>query len=529
MGTIRRKRNRPRNTDIYIVVNKSNQLIDASHGFDLWQSRAFYAILAQLPKNRRPIQDETYRLTCKDFKKMFFLKSGTTYNKLKEAMTALTSKIIKIDGGRNEFGEEQITEVTLIRSNTRVRDDRNIKDSDETRAYVDFQFEPKIVPYLYEFAKLINPKYPYTPVVNTYIAKLKTPHAIQLYEMLSRAQNQKELSRTFTLEKLRSVLKLEEDEYKRFSNFYQKVIERSIEMINNYTDIYIINSKDKNHKIKNGKEVVALRFDFRFKTEEEQHSILVREYGKIYQPSLFLNIDAEDIIEVEALEIIEPQANQQTPYELYPEKYEIINKLCKGTITIETFNSVAKDKTPREIDSAIQFTKERDSLNKAVSLSGMFIFSLEKGIKTDKEQIKEKRNAINEQSKTQERIDKLHARYYTLEENYKKARRARINKIVQEDPLKKIKVIEATRSIIKEQARKGHFLYSKYSEEDIDKFSTQKIEIDHSLIYSPEFVKMYPIEFEDINNEKEGLIAKIYEEGRKIDPNFRIKEETRLI
>lgn len=108
--------------------------------------------------------------------------------------------------------------------------------------------------------------------------QLRTPYAIRLYELLKQYQTTSNNTRVISVADFKKMFQIDK-EFHNFSSFYQKVIKKSIKMINLNTDITITNHNSPDHKIKEGRSVVALRFTFIAKTEEEKAVLWPEDYG----------------------------------------------------------------------------------------------------------------------------------------------------------------------------------------------------------------------------------------------------------
>ena len=83
------KKKQPLNND-FKIIKKSNQLIEARYKFDVWESRMFLSVLANIRKE--DIDFNTYRIWYRDIIKIFGLKSNQSYALLREAAKSLMQK-----------------------------------------------------------------------------------------------------------------------------------------------------------------------------------------------------------------------------------------------------------------------------------------------------------------------------------------------------------------------------------------------------------------------------------------------------
>ena len=147
-------------------------------------------------------------------------------------------------------------------------------------ATIKMKFSPVLEPYL------LNLKETYTKYRLGYVINFKSEYSFRFYEIMKQYESIGE--RTITIEEIKDLLMIDIDKYTKYSHLKAKVIQKSIEEINKYSDIKINLEKEE----KEGKKVVGLVFsinknDFRYpvdnwleyekynkKTKEELQAIL---------------------------------------------------------------------------------------------------------------------------------------------------------------------------------------------------------------------------------------------------------------
>ena len=147
-------------------------------------------------------------------------------------------------------------------------------------ATIKMKFSPVLEPYL------LNLKETYTKYRLGYVINFKSEYSFRVYEIMKQYESIGE--RTITIEEIKDLLMIDKDKYTKYSHLKAKVIQKSIEEINKYSDIKINLEKEE----KEGKKVVGLVFsinknDYRYpvdnwleyekynkKTKEELQAIL---------------------------------------------------------------------------------------------------------------------------------------------------------------------------------------------------------------------------------------------------------------
>lgn len=147
-------------------------------------------------------------------------------------------------------------------------------------ATIKMKFSPVLEPYL------LNLKETYTKYRLGYVINFKSEYSFRFYEIMKQYESIGE--RTITIEEIKDLLMIDKDKYTKYSHLKAKVIQKSIEEINKYSDIKINLEKEE----KEGKKVVGLVFsinknDYRYpvdnwleyekynkKTKEELQAIL---------------------------------------------------------------------------------------------------------------------------------------------------------------------------------------------------------------------------------------------------------------
>ena len=228
------------------LVTKSNHLIEAGYKLSLNEQRLILSAISKLD-GRKPLpKDGEFVITAKEFSDNFHIPIKQAYEILDSAASRLYDRDIKTYDRKNNSRE-------------RFRWVDYVKYWDG-EAKVTLSFSRRIVPYL----TLLHTQ------LTTYdlkqITKLSTAYAIRFYELLIQFKSTGE--RFISIEKLKERLELNE-QYSRFYNLKKRIIEPSIDNINQSTDLNVDWDV-----VKKGKIITGLIFVFEKKNESHSKSDL---------------------------------------------------------------------------------------------------------------------------------------------------------------------------------------------------------------------------------------------------------------
>jgi plasmid replication initiation protein len=261
-----------------ILIKKANNLVESKYKFDIWETRFFLSVLANI--RREDTDAEVYRIRYKDIIKIFSLKSGDSYALLRDAAKALMSKSVQINYEEN--GIERTKEVHLIGTIDYLREGHRKVADIGNHEYIDVTIQQEMRPFLLQLSKN------FTAYDLRNITKLSV-YAIRLYELLK--QYETFGVRTLSIDEMKAMFQVEE-QYALYADFYRWVIKPSEGEINKHTDLTIMDVE----KLKEGRKVVALRFKFRAKTAQE----LTKLRGGPLQETLFDSLSSPQIVEISA-------------------------------------------------------------------------------------------------------------------------------------------------------------------------------------------------------------------------------------
>lgn len=362
------------------LIKKSNDLIEARYKFDIWESRFFLSVLAQIHKDDEDFK--VYRIKLRDVKQNFGINSNQAYDLLRSAARSLMQKPLYANYEKD--GTKRGKEYHIIRSidyleEALTEESRRAMTEHE---YIDVSIEPEMRPLLLQLRNQGG----FTFYELNNVVKLGV-YPLRVYELLK--QYQSIGTRKLKIDELKVMFELTK-EYPLFANFYQRVISPAIEEINKFTDLTISNVE----KLKTGRKVTALQFSFAIKSDVEKER--ARERSKYHQMSLF---DSESINDSGKVPEIE-----STPEDsLYTEYQKIVVK--QFGVTPSIFITELKGKTKEQVDKAIRVTKAAMRQNAIKNVGGFFIASLRqdftneeeerRGVKTTKAQEAEKKMVVD--------------------------------------------------------------------------------------------------------------------------------------
>lgn len=218
-----------------ILVTKSNHLIEAGYKLSLNEQRLILSVIAQLD-GRKPIpKDNYFVITADEFAKNFNIPIKQAYEVLDEAASRLYERDTKT------FDKNG-------RTRERFRWVDGVKYWDG-EAKVTLSFSQRIIPYLTKLNTEL------TSYDLNQISKLKTSYAIRFYELLIQFRSTGE--RYISLEKLHERLEII-NQYSRFYNLKKRILEPSINDINESTSLSV-----EWDVIKKGKVITGLIFKFK--------------------------------------------------------------------------------------------------------------------------------------------------------------------------------------------------------------------------------------------------------------------------
>lgn len=230
-------------------VTKSNSLILASYAMTLNEQRIILACISQIDSKTRLKEGAEFTLTVEAAKKIFYEESNerNAYRDLEEASKRLFERKVKI-----LLPTGEVLETRFVSSNI----------FDKKKMQVTIEFAPKIVPFL------SNLEHSYTKYRLANMTKLRSSYAIRIYELLVLWWDQGFVNKAIFIDELRGLLQLE-NKYRQLSEFRRRVIEPSIDQINEFTDFMVEIEFSKRNRTKI-KDTIIFIFENKFQDSTAQ-------------------------------------------------------------------------------------------------------------------------------------------------------------------------------------------------------------------------------------------------------------------
>jgi len=236
---------------MYLIIKKSNSmtkddlivkdtaLMNASYNLNLVEQRLILLAIARSRSTGKGITANDYlKIHANDYITAFGADRSSTYKTLKENSKQLFKREFS-------FTEGSIKVLSRWVSSIRYHDDE---------ATVSLIFAPEIIPFISELEKR------FTSYQLGDISQLTSAYAVRLYELIICWKTVKKTP-IFEIDAFRSRLGIEKNQYSTMSNFKSRVLDLSIEQINQSTNIFV-----ECHQHKVGRKITGFSFSFVEKT-----------------------------------------------------------------------------------------------------------------------------------------------------------------------------------------------------------------------------------------------------------------------
>lgn len=220
------------------LVYKSNALIEASYRLSVYEQRIILGCIAQVRRDEPLTDQRLYTVSAQQIADMTGTQQGTAYQNLKAASERLFRREVTLHEAPNGQGGAKVRLTRWVQEVVYQKDLGTIA----------LRFSQPMVPYLSQLTEQ------FTRYALTDIARMDSAHAIRLYELLCqwRDAGQREVS----IEWLRNAFQLG-DKYPAIKDFKKRVIQPSIEQINEHSPLWV-----KWDQRKTGRRVSHLVFTF---------------------------------------------------------------------------------------------------------------------------------------------------------------------------------------------------------------------------------------------------------------------------
>ena len=195
------------------LVVKSNQVIEASYRLSVVEQRVVLSAIAKIPKMCEVSDDEIYTVSVQDLQALG-VHEKTAYRDLKEAVNRLYERSISLDIDDKLIKMRWVQRIEFT----------------ENQSIVALRFSKDILPFI------SNVKANFTQYMLSEVSKMQGAYSVRVYELLVQYKTTGE--RSISIEDFRFMLDLG-TRYKQFNDLLKRVIEPSINEINEQSDLKV--------------------------------------------------------------------------------------------------------------------------------------------------------------------------------------------------------------------------------------------------------------------------------------------------
>ena len=228
------------------LVVKDNALINASYNLELTEQRLIMLAIINARESGQGITaDSKLEIHASDYAKLFNVSIDASYKALREAVNNLFNRQFSYTAEYKRTGKTGIVRSRWVSRIFYVDD----------LALLEITFAPDVVPLVTRLEEH------FTSYQAKQVAHLTSKYATRLYELLIAWR---EVGKVPQIEigELRNRLGLLDDEYTAMHNFKKRVLEPSIQQINEHTDINVTYEQHKKGRLISG-------FSFRLKQKQQ--------------------------------------------------------------------------------------------------------------------------------------------------------------------------------------------------------------------------------------------------------------------
>ena len=224
------------------LVVKDNALINASYNLEVTEQRLILlAIISARETGQGITSDSKLEIHASDYAKLFNVSLDASYKALREAVNNLFNRQFSYTAEYKRTGK-----IGVVRSRWVSR----IFYVDDL-ALLEITFAPDVVPLVTRLEEH------FTSYQAKQVAHLTSKYAVRLYELLIAWREAGKVP-PIEISEFRNRLGLLDDEYTAMHNFKKRVLEPSIQQINEHTDITVTYEQHKKGRLISG-------FSFRLK------------------------------------------------------------------------------------------------------------------------------------------------------------------------------------------------------------------------------------------------------------------------
>jgi len=193
-------------------IYQSNKLIEASHSFSLLEQKLIRILASMIKKD--DVDFKEYQFKAIDLSKILSIQQKNIYREIDKVTDKLMARVIK----RKNDTDEKFQKFHLIKKVEFENGTLTMKIDEEVR---EFYLELK----------------QYTKYQLKNILKFNNSYSFRVYELLKQYEGIG--SRLITIDDLKSVLDIDKNQYQKYANLKQKVINVTVNEININTDLHI--------------------------------------------------------------------------------------------------------------------------------------------------------------------------------------------------------------------------------------------------------------------------------------------------
>ena len=228
------------------LVVKDNALINASYNLELTEQRLIMLAIINARESGQGITaDSKLEIHASDYAKLFNVSIDASYKALREAVNNLFNRQFSYTAEYKRTGKTGIVRSRWVSRIFYVDD----------LALLEITFAPDVVPLVTRLEEH------FTSYQAKQVAHLTSKYATRLYELLIAWR---EVGKVPQIEigEFRNRLGLLDDEYTAMHNFKKRVLEPSIQQINEHTDITVMYEQHKKGRLISG-------FSFKLKQKQQ--------------------------------------------------------------------------------------------------------------------------------------------------------------------------------------------------------------------------------------------------------------------
>ena len=232
------------------LVVKDNALINASYNLELTEQRLIMLAIINARESGQGITaDSKLEIHASDYAKLFNVSIDASYKALREAVNNLFNRQFSYTAEYKRTGKTGVVRSRWVSRIFYVDD----------LALLEITFAPDVVPLVTRLEEH------FTSYQAKQVAHLTSKYATRLYELLI---SWREVGKVPQIEinEFRNRLGLLDDEYTAMHNFKKRVLEPSIQQINEHTDITVTYEQHKNGRVISG-------FSFKLKQKQQEKKI----------------------------------------------------------------------------------------------------------------------------------------------------------------------------------------------------------------------------------------------------------------